>query len=224
MEKQGWPEKVMKFINMAGTAILMNMLFLVACLPIVTIGQAWCALLTAIRYNIRGDGWFEGFKFGYKTRFWRGIISWIICLPVCFFFFNDLNLSIQHQNIANIVISGLFFAMAAMVTMSLQLLNVYIPTSVNQWIKNAVNFFRSPLELLTAAAMFWLPAIVALLWDFSLFYQLAIIVVAVYYTLSALVGTMVCKNALVGFLLEARADGTLIADESAATRDGADEA
>ena len=215
MEKQNWTDKVMKFINMAGTAILMNLLFLVACLPIITIGQAWCGLLTSIRYNIRGDGWFEGFKFGFKTRFWRGVISWIICLPVLYFFFNDLNYSIQAENIVNIVISALFFAMAAMVTMSLQLLNVYIPTSVNRWTKNAVNFFRHPLELLASAAMFWAPAIVALLWDFTLFYQLAIIVVAVYYTLAALVSTMLCKNALVRFLLEARAEGTLIAEEGA---------
>lgn len=215
MEKQTWTDKVMKFVNMAGTAILMNLLFLVACLPIVTIGQAWCALLTAIRYNIRGDSWFDGFKFGYKTRFWRGIIVWCICLPVCYFFMRDVNFALQDGNVPNLVVSGLFFTFFAMLTTSFLMLNVYIPTSVNQWIKNALNFFSHPLELLAGAVLFWLPAVVVFLWDAFLFYQLAIIFVAVYCTLSALISTMLMKNPLIQFLLQAREDGTLIAEEGA---------
>ena len=200
---------------MAGNAILMNLLFLVACIPVVTIAQAWCGLLTAIRYNIRGDGWFAGFKFGFKTRFWRGTICWIICLPVCLYFFAELNHALLQNDILHIVAAGLFFAFVAMVTMSFQILNVYIPTNINQWIKNALNFFRHPLELLAAAAMFWAPLGVALLWDVSIFFQFAIVVVAVYYTLAALVSTMLCKKPLLEFLLAARADGTLIAEEGA---------
>lgn len=215
MQKTTWVDKVLKFVNMAGNAIMMNLLFLLACLPVVTIGQAWCALLTAIRYNIRGDSWFAGFKFGYKTRFWRGLISWCICLPVCMFFINDMNFALKGGNIANILVTGLFLSFAAMVTVSLLILNVYIPTSVNEWTKNALNLFCRPLELFASAALFWAPVIVGLLWSIMQLTHWAIIVLAVYYTLAALVSTMLLKNVLIRFLLDARANGTLIAEEGA---------
>ena len=51
--------KIMKLVNLAGTAIMVNLLFLLACIPVVTIGQAFSALLTAIRYQIRGDRWID---------------------------------------------------------------------------------------------------------------------------------------------------------------------
>jgi len=214
-EKQNWTEKLGKFITMAGNAILMNLLFLAACLPVVTIGPAWCALLSAIRYNIRGDSWFQGFKFGYKTRFWRSLISWCICLPVCMFFLNDVNNALAAGSISAVVISCLFFAMAAMVTSSLLILNVYIPTDFNNWFKNAVNFFRHPLELLGAAVLFWAPVLIALLWNMMTFLQLIMIFIAVYFTLAALCSTMLLKNGLLRFLTEARAEGILLAEEGA---------
>ena len=65
MEKPTMLEKIGKAINYAGNTVMMNLLFLVACLPIVTIGQAWCGLLTAVRYQIRGDKWTAGFKKGF---------------------------------------------------------------------------------------------------------------------------------------------------------------
>lgn len=219
MQKQTWVDKLMKFINMAGNAILMNLLFLAACLPVVTIGQAWCALLTAIRYNIRGDGWFAGFKFGFKTRFWRGIICWCICLPVCLFFFREMNYAILGGDLVDMLVTGLFFAFPCTVTVSLLILNVYIPTSVNEWTKNAINLFCRPLELLISAALFWAPVIVGLLWSIMQLTHWALIVLAVYYTMAALVSTMLLKNVLIRFLLEARANGTLIADESAQAKD-----
>ena len=215
MEKQTWLDKLMKFINMAGNAILMNLLFLAACLPVVTIGQAWCALLTAIRYNIRGGRWFEGFKFGFKTRFWRGIICWCICAPVCLFFFGEMSNAIRGDNIVDMLVTGVFFAFPCTVTVSLLILNVYIPTSVNEWTKNAINLFCRPLELLASAALFWAPVIIGLLWSIVQLTYWAIIVLAVYYTLAALVSTMLLKNVLVQFLLDARANGTLIAEEGA---------
>ena len=48
-EKQNWTDKLSNAITLAGTAILMNLTFLVASLPLVTIGPAWCGLMSAIR-------------------------------------------------------------------------------------------------------------------------------------------------------------------------------
>ena len=296
-EKQNWTEKLSNVITLAGTAILMNLMFLIACIPIVTIGPAWCGLMSSVRYNIRGEGWFQGFKKGFCTRFWRSLIIWCICLPLCLFFLNDLRISVNilrgvapmtkiemsvpdatdptnatnatdvtdptnatnatdvtdpteatqataesaatetpgtteamapaaeddsgivtgvtATNIANCVISGLFFALAAMVTVSLLTLNVYIPTTISNWLKNGVNFFRRPVELFVAADMFWGPL---LLFVFSpqWFFFAIMIFIAAYYALAAVCGTLILKDPLIDFLIDARADGTLLAEEGAA--------
>ena len=77
MEKENVLQKLMGFLNKAGTAVMMNLMFLVSCLPIVTIGAAWSGLYGAVRYSIRGDSWFAGFKYGYKCHFFRNLIGWI---------------------------------------------------------------------------------------------------------------------------------------------------
>lgn len=258
MEKQNWTDKLFNIVTLAGTAILMNLMFLLASLPIVTIGPAWCGLMSSVRYNVRGEGWFKGFKTGFCTRFWRSLIIWCICLPLCLFFLNDLRISVnvvqgveptaQTQvvdtdtivateviqetvpaeeaetqietgptvpNIVNCVISGLFFALAAMVTISLLTLNVYIPTSVSNWIKNGVNFFRHPAELFAAAGLFWAPLLMFIFFP-EWFIFAIMIFIAAYYALAAVCGTMVLKEPLIGFLIDARADGTLTAEEGSA--------
>ena len=291
-EKQNWTEKLFNVITLAGTVILMNLMFLIACIPIVTIGPAWCGLMSSVRYNIRGESWFAGFKKGFCTRFWRSLIIWCLCLPLCLFFLNDLNIAVKTvqnvvpatkvtatepgsvaeateetqnvetlatevateaavqdvtevatepaatqdtapqvestqpateteaqletgattANIINCVISGLFFALAAMLTISLLTLNVYIPTTISNWIKNGVNFFRRPVELFAAAFLFWAPLLLFVFYP-EWFIFAIMIFIAAYYALAAVCGTLVLKDPLIDFLIDARADGTLLAEE-----------
>lgn len=216
-------EKIGRIINMAGTAVLMNLLFLVSCIPIVTIGQAWCGLTSAIRYNIRGDSWWEGYKAGFKNRFWRGTIAWIVMLAAAAYLLLDLNHAVlmgfyqeggvNTAYITPLVGASVMFAVVGMLTVSLLMLNVYIPTGIGDWIRNAVNMiFKYPLYLLGAAVLFWLPAVLCVLW-FSIFYLVALVFIAAYFTLAALICTMLLKEALVDYLLDARANGTLLSEE-----------
>lgn len=214
MEKPTLIDKIGKVISIAGNFILMNLMFLLASLPIITMGQAWCGLLTAVRYNIRGDKWQDGFKVGFKTRFLRGTVAWIIMLAV------DLFLMIDMFGIVDLigfdvpsVMACLTFGLMIMVTFSLQILNVYVPTNIGQWLRNAVNMvFKVPLELLGAAVLFWVPFGMLWRWTGAFFYAIMIFL-TVYFTLTAVAGTLVLKNALVHYLLDARATGTLLADE-----------
>lgn len=206
-------DKLMKLLSIVGNVIMINLLFLISCLPIVTIGPAVCALLSAIRYNIRGDKWFDGYKAGFKTRFWRSTLAWCIMLPLNIHMLLDLHYAYAEGYIVQLVAAAFIFAMTAMVTTALLVLNVYIPTRVGTWINNAANMvFKAPLYLFGAAAVFWLPVLLGLLW-FAVFYYTAMIFVAAYFTLAALVATMLLKNTLLQYLLTARADGSLLAEE-----------
>lgn len=214
MEKETMLDKVTNVIRIAGNAILMNVMFLIASIPIVTIGQAWCGLLTAVRYNIRGDKWMDGFKAGFKSRFWRGTISWVIMLAADVYFLLDLFEWVEHIGLdIPTVTAAIVFGLMIMITFSMQILNVYVPTNIGQWLRNAVNMvFKAPLELLGTAVLFWVPVIVLRGWP-GYFIMAGMIFIAVYFVIVAVVGTMLLKNTLIHYLLDARANGTLIKDE-----------
>lgn len=212
-EKSTAMEKFSKVITLAGTAILMNLLFLVACLPVVTIGQAWAGLASALRYQIRGDKWFAGFQVGYKNRFWRGILAWCIMLPVNAFMLSDVNDALAQGAVIPLIFAGLMFLLTAGLTVSLLMMNVYIPTKVGDWITNSVNMvFKAPLQLAVSAFVFAFPVMSLLLW-FDIFYYAAMVFLAAYYTVAALVVTMLLKQPLIHYLLDARAKGILLTDD-----------
>lgn len=213
-EKKTFLDKFNDIITKIGTIILMNLLFLVSCIGVVTIGQAWCGLLSALRFHIRGENWFDGFKFGFKNRFWRGTIAWCAVLALCVMSLFDLMAHINGSaDMAAIIASGVMFALVAMLSVSLLVLNVYIPTSVSNWLKNAVNMiFKGHIWLLLSAAIMWLPAVMAVFWP-TLFTLTVMIFFAAYYALAALLMTLLLKDALLEFLVEARTEGTLTAEE-----------
>lgn len=211
-------DKLNVIISKVGTAIMMNLAFLICCIPIVTIGQAWSALLSAIRFQIRGDSWWEGFKFGFKTRFWRGTAAWCVMLIIDgFILWNLMYYTVPEMigkvPVANIVASGIFFAVMAMLTSAIQILNVYVPTPVGNWLSNAsAMVFKVPLQLLVCAALFWLPLLM-LIFLGELFANLIMIFVVAYFMIAGLATTILLKNALMDFLVEARKEGILLAEE-----------
>ena len=207
-------EKIMGFINLAGTAVLMNLTFLLFCIPIVTIGQAWCGLLSAIRYNIRGEGWFKGFLTGFKRRFFRGTILWIIALPLILLFIDNIT---RAKGIVDTVAGIFMLAFGGVMLHSGLLLNVYIPTSVSNWIKNTVNMsLKTPIKLMVCVAVYWLPVLVFAFYDFYILYELALMFLFAFYALCGLVTTILLKDDLTKVLLACREDGTLTAEEGLA--------
>ena len=198
----------------------MNLLFLVCCLPIVTIGQAWCGLLTGIRYQIRKDSWFDGFKKGFKTRFWRGTVAWCIMLIPNIYFLLELHhgwaqvfVENNSGNIVQLISACLMLALTTMATATLLMLNVYIPTKISTWITNASSMvFKAPIMVLIFAGLMWMPVLLGLLRFDWLFYSLMIFLVA-YFPLAGWVSTFALKSTLMDYLIEARADGSLLVEE-----------
>ena len=213
-EKPTILDKIGKVISIAGNAILMNLLFLICSIPVVTMGQAWAGLLTAVRYNIRGDKWQDGFWKGFKTRFWRGTISWCVMALVDFFFLREMLATIAQVGLDTTSVAAvLVFSLMSMLTFSMQLMNIYVPTGIGDWLRNAVNMvFKIPIELLISGVLFWAPLILFFAW-MGMFWHIMIIFVTAYFVLVAAVGTLLAKNALIFYLLDARKEGTLLEDD-----------
>lgn len=215
MEKETLLDKITKALTIAGNFIMMNLLFLLAALPIVTMGQAWSGLISAMRYNIRGDKWIDGFKAGYKTRFLRGTAVWCIMLLFTAIVFMDITTYatvevFTAEIIVRLVMSCLMFALVSGLTVAFLLLNVYIPTATSEWIRNSVNMlFKAPLQVMVSGILVWLPVLLAFFYS-NIFYYCIMIFVVAYFTLAILVITMLMKDTLIYFLLEARGAGTLL--------------
>ena len=138
---------------------------------------------------------------------------WVICLLVDVMMFLNVVPMLYYQAegyLIPTIIACVFLAIALMLTTALMVLNVYIPTSVSRWLKNAVNMcVRNSGEVLLSAAAIWLPVFLLIFW-FSLAYQLALVGIAFYYATAGLVMTMLLKGPLIKVLLECRADGSII--------------
>ena len=156
----------------------------------------------------------KGFKFGFKTRFLRGTVAWCIMLAVDAWMFTDLlQYTSAEVSLVYPITSGVMFALMVMLTTAVMTLNVYIPTDISTWIKNATAMvFKAPLQLLAAAAAIWAP-VVLFFFRFDIFYYVIMIFVVAYFTLAGFAATILLKGHLMELLLEARSEGTLLAEE-----------
>jgi len=202
--------KFWKFVNLAGNAIGLNLIFIVCCLPIVTIGPALCGLYSGVRYMIRQDGWWRGFWKGFTTHWLRSAIAGILAVAfqayVLLEFNTALNFYFDTGSLYYAILYGIMALLPAVVVASLWPLNIYIPYGTADWLRNTVSVvFKAPLQALLAAVMFLLPVVMVLYFTTITFY-IVIVFIAVYFALAAFIATLFYKDTLVDLLLDYRAE------------------
>lgn len=200
--------KVMKFVNLAGTAVMLNLLFLLACVPVITIGPALCGLYSGVRYMIRGDGPVRGFWEGFKTHFVRMLVAGVIFTAIIAYFVIVLNSAYNTWLECGVIRDMLVYSVPAIVPVMLLAalvpLNIYVPYSPVDWLRNGVNLvFKAPLWILLSAMLLATP-IACLLWASDIFILGIVIFVGFWFSIAAFVSTLLLKNALMNMLLEYR--------------------
>lgn len=206
--KKPQESKVLKFVNMAGTAAMLNLLFLLACIPVVTIGPALCGLYSGVRYMIRGDGPVQGFWEGFKTNFLRMMVTGIVFTGIMAYFMIVLNSAYNTWLEQGVIRDMVMHAIAAMVPMmllsALVPLNIYIPYKPVEWLRNGVNLIiKAPLWLLLSGILLIAP-VACLLFASDIFLFAIMVFVGFWYALAAFVSTLLLKDSLVDMLLEYR--------------------
>ena len=202
--------KVMHYVNIIGTGMMLNLVFLAACIPVVTIGPAVCGLYSGIRFMIRGEGPVRGFWEGFKTKIGRTIPMGIVMVAAAVFFIFNINNAYNFSQDPEIqaLYSGLqlylpliqYAVMALPVLMlfsAMWVLNIYIDYSFAAWLKNSVNLvLKAPLWVLVTVAAMWLP-VVLFFWVPGIFWAIAIVFIAAWFVVAAFGSTLVLKDALV---------------------------
>lgn len=200
------------FIEMAGKNIGINLLFVAACIPIVTIGPACCGLFSAIRYYVRKDSMFEGFKKGFTTNIWRMMIIWIIGAVITLYFgliIFDIAKHFKTEYLVDLIFPSLICAVCISFLTATVVYNVYFPRKMIDLLTESAAFvFRAPLQVFISGILFCAP-IVAFgpFFDYLFDPLIIVVVIAIYFVLVALGATILLKNPLIKVLNEKRASG-----------------
>lgn len=214
MSDSGFLPKLMNLINKAGTVVLQNLVFLISCIPIVTIGAAWSGLYGSLRFQIRKDSWFEGFKTGFKTHFIRNTIAWLLCLVVGYtslvnvLYIAEYLVEGNREQLQAAVIqlsgSGLFLLITLVFSSVMIPVSLYIPGDANDWMKNTWSLiFKAPLQTLGCTVLMWLPVAMTLFFT-ELAVTVMIVFVAAYFVLAVLIMTILLKQPLIRILQKVR--------------------
>lgn len=208
--QQTFFQKFMGVVNKIGSAIMLNLLYLVSCLPVVTIGPATSGLYSAVRFNIRGDSRFQGFREGFKTRWLRCAIGTVLGFAVGLYALNNLFILIPGLikdpsllsvgTVISCLFHGVFFLGALLLITAMVPVNLYFENDLNGWLMDCWRLIAyAPLQLLLVAIFMWLPVVV-MVW-FPLYGYFALLIfVAVYYAVMGVVATALLKNGLIRIL------------------------
>ena len=190
-----------KGVNLAGTAIIINIAFLICCIPVVTIGPATCALYSAIRYVVRGNGWFNGFLEGLKKNFVRnalvGSVLSVMIAKMAMDFNTALGFYLETSDYTMLIVYTVGLLPLLVVFTALWPLNVFIPyESDGDWLKDMLTLVvKAPIQLLIVSVLMLLP-MALMLYIPDIFFMMLIVFFAIYYALVAFAAILILKKPL----------------------------
>ena len=198
--------KFWSILTLTGNAIGLNLLFILCCLPVITIGPALSGLYSAVRYMIRKDGWFRGFREGFTNHFLRTCITGTLCavfeVYVLLQFHTVLLHCLENLDGLGVVFTYGIMALIPPMTVSLWPLNVYIPYDTMEWISNSVSMVaKAPGAALVTAGMLLLPLPLLVYFPAEAFFGL-IAMIGGWFVVTCLISTLLYKDQLFDMLLD----------------------
>ena len=191
-----------QFLDRIGPMVLLNALFLLCCIPLFTIGAAWCGLYQGIRNFAKGEKWFPGFWQGFRSKFLStALIGAVFHIFDLYFLYNTISIGYYQMDgfLVPLIASCLMTGFALMVTAALFPLRVYAPTDTAQWLRNSVSLAtQAPLQSLLIGTLMFLPPVLLVCFTFSMSF-LVLAIIAFYYSGVALTATLLYRKKLLPF-------------------------
>lgn len=201
MNPLSYESKFMQALLVIADYIILNVLFVLCCIPVFTIGAAQAALYSGIRVAMDPENdascikaFFKGFRsgFGQVTLVWCGLLVIMVLLGM------NLAAVIAYSysdSAAPVITSVIGIALCAIFQSTLTPFHAKFGSpSVKQLIRNL--WFITvghPLRSIAVALLTWLPFVVAII-DLYLFMRLGLIWLAGYYSLAALFSTFIMRK------------------------------
>ena len=151
-----------EFIDTALQAVLLNLLFLICCLPVVTIGAALTALYAGLRAMIKKEPCYRAFFKTFRSSFVRATLAWIILLPLnALVLFNTATMIYYYETasalpllVLSVVLSVILLGITTMVFLFYSRFECTLP----QLVRHAgVLYLSYPIRGTVIALLTWAP-------------------------------------------------------------------
>lgn len=134
---------LMRALTYLGNLILLNLVFLLCCIPVVTTGAACAALYTVTLGNLRGEdgGTVRRFFRAFRANFKKATVEWLVMLAAAAVIFVDFRLLMQTDFALKRVVELVFLCVLFLYLPTLQFLfpiQAYYENSIAKTLKNAV--------------------------------------------------------------------------------------
>ena len=196
--------KFMTFIRLTGDLIILNVLYVICCLPLFTIGAAQAGLYTGLRdlFDRDGDnGTAKSFFKGFKNGFWKITAIWsviLLCMALLgysvYFLYETMKLNIVTTN-APIIVALIGLLLFAVFSVQLTVFHSKFDCTPFLLIKNTiVMIIGFPLRNLIMAVMMYLPVGVLIMDGGITFIRATPLWIAIYYSLVCLLSATLMKK------------------------------
>lgn len=161
---------VVRALSKLGDMICLNVMWLICCIPIVTIGAATTALYTVMLKLVKNEeGYvFRGFLKAFKTNFKQSTVIWLIILILGIVWTVDFRVAGLMPGTAGIVLSAIFLVLG-FILLSVMLyifpLTARYENSIKATFKNALILTVAKLPYTLAMVVIVVVAVVVSLWS-----------------------------------------------------------
>lgn len=174
-----WTDNVvMRGIGKIGDMICLNVMWLICCIPIVTIGASTTALYTVMLRLVKNEeGYiFRGFFKAFKSNFKQSTIIWLIILILGIVWTIDFRVAGLLPGTAGVVLSAIFLTLGSLllsVTIYIFPLTARYENGIKATFKNALILTAAKLPYTLLMAAVTIVAVIASLWStFTLMFSL----------------------------------------------------
>lgn len=189
---------LMQVLGFVGDLFITNVLFLLCCLPIVTIGAAQSGLYSAMRIlQDREDdrSCIKAFFRGFKNGFWRITPIWVLFLAFDVMLLYTMLMCWSYREYGVFMHWGFPFAalcLSMLLHSQLTVFHSQFSCSAFQLLRNSIILFIShPIRSVATAVLIWAPAVLFMLdFKFNMFVQLTPLFLTVYYSLACMLGAI----------------------------------
>ena len=195
-----YDSKLIILLEGVANTMLLNILFLICCVPVFTIGAAFTALFSGCRALMNDEACFKAFFRGLRSGFRRSTLAWLIQLPVLTVLALTAHSVWVYMNagmkmgVFTLVVSLIGLVIALAVSMMTFLFYSRFECTLRQLLKNGLfmtmaHLFRAVLIGLAN----WAPVLMFFLTPYT-FMQLSIVFVVLWFGVSASLSVWLMKK------------------------------
>ena len=184
--------KLMQSFRLLFDYVGVNIVFVLCCIPIFTIGAAQSGLYTAIRAMQRNQPWLRLFFNAFKQSFKSTTLVWIVCLPVIYLFSCMIYLLVTVEipgSTPAVVCACIVMGFVMCIAATASLLHSRFDFTAKQLFRNSiVMLLAAPLQIIIGSAAIWAPVLIFFLvpwlfldlffWLFCIYFSIAAVLFA----------------------------------------------